>query len=803
MVHFRVFTFLFILTFSAFFSSYSGLDARAATGQLSSTFLCDDFIEDPQESKASSIDEAQENLSWLVHQVIMKVSRINYYNTRYVILDGNDFGLKGLAFNIVIDLQCKGSGPAMLPLTAPTVTMRPKKNRKRESDVDADFSLKGFLKVVMQNELKKNAGELPILKRFASISYQPIHLFVLKLALLFKAEHNNMGRFVAEASRLMVRMYQSNPSMFLQNGELSSSLLTEMLEASLSFILPESFAESIKVLSCGDGTAVQENKVVLFNKACEDKAKFVATLVQQRKAFTEITAFIKKLQDVHNIAFEQSYDFELFLNANKNKRPSDPAKRLYFIGTRSFVARKLAGASFLLDKASVGEYIADSAETGFHMVVLPPGSLGVRETICSLVGLTIRALHEYVTVKFSVGKTPSDREVRNWEAEAQERAELIGFLRTDEGQCVKARLEEQIKSICSAKEDKFVGEAKGAPASAQDIEKLEQEIKGLEAVYKKAQADADAWSTFPPRTEVLKRAVAQRVAAAAQAQERLKEKQFELEQAYSVVIAKENTSAEEAKRLQTLEKLEKDLAFVRESICEAHYSGDDDDKYTQLAAHLEEQIDQLKGCKSIAITTLQECCAIRERAAQCYDDEAEVVVREIQERQRQLLYEEKLADGGNQLALLRARRVYEFIEVYANYLHKLAQRVRDENKDIQELIELQELAAMDGLTNDQLRNMKRLSVRYGYLVQTPFYGLILNIDDAVFSIDLYEIVSDLTGNDERFAKVRDMLELGFGSILGESSFIKGNEPVYNYLVEKFVPAPFVPYLDISPRSSVA
>ena len=164
------------------------------------------------------------NLIDAFYSSLRTVKNLNYYTNEKVV-----FVIAGQ--EVSFDIQA-GHGNIFTPLKPVAAQINPVKFGVNNTEYSDKASLAGFAKVVIENELYKNAKDIEVLKWLIDFKLNPVQLFTFKFLILLNTARTDgeWSRVIEETFCLLFRLSQVEDLKFIDKTKRLSTYLPESLK---------------------------------------------------------------------------------------------------------------------------------------------------------------------------------------------------------------------------------------------------------------------------------------------------------------------------------------------------------------------------------------------------------------------------------------------------------------------------------------------------------------------------------------------------------------------------------------------
>lgn len=742
------------------------------------------------------------NLIDAFYSSLRTVKNLNYYTNEKVV-----FVIAGQ--EVSFDIQA-GHGNIFTPLKSVPAKINPVKFGVSSTEPSDKTSLSGFARVVIENELYKNAKDIEILKWLIDFKLNPVQLFTFKFLILLNTArtYGEWSRVIEETFCLLFRLSQVEDLEFIDKNKRLSTYLPESLKTILKdnkFGLVEFIDDLWAVLinNNADCSKVIEKPVQIKNFIFRDEA--MAKLVfEQFKNYAEtngstqdastqntgsaslqdqINSFIKP----HGYGIVDINDFEKFridISIPNNKFA------LTMVGYEEFLLSSNSDKhTDLINQIDASQaklpklIFAHNQAHNEYLVAYVTQDMSLINTVKEVLITLCVSFKEYLQTKKSVF-TKNDEASLKYKAEftAKEkcRIDLEKFVRSQDGNQVFNQIKQEIEAIISSV-DKSTVEQSAEQNRQEKITSLKSELAKLEnqknekteqlAKWKKIltlQASKNA-SDVQDKIELLNSEIAKIDAQILATQKDLTDNV----NAKLGAVNQPNLDAVE-KDKQNLIKLYKILEDKQK------VGGIPSDKLLDTIKMLEDRITQ-SSAQPVVQKSIDGKLAVREAIANLLENKAAELNMQINSKLDELNLIKDIEDKAIQELLLD--EAVSLQKVFAKQLETTAKQIRQDN-DKAKMLEAYRKAfsSVDSntISKDKFDLITKLELEVGHIIDSE------KNEDFVAKIMLREsflneFVKDITESSDRFMFVKERLQNSLTQILSHSSHFKSNAKLYKYL----------------------
>lgn len=262
-----------------------------------------------QHTQNTTTVDASHNSMTYFGQMIKNFTDLSYSNTQELTLT-----LPETKHCITFNWKFGGSGNIFLPL--PSVTAQYlKKTDSEESPTPEKSAAQNMLaelgKAFLKNELNKKSKHVTLLKWLTQTKLSPLHLFVIKVLLLFKDTHpiNDASFIKSELCRLLFRLSLVEDIHLFDTKKPLSAHLPEVLTEGLALVAPDTlfYLDNVWRIMKTSSLSTENQDTYLSSTYFQIKAY---AFYAQNKAEQCYTSWQKSnfTNDIHSIIFKNGLE---------------------------------------------------------------------------------------------------------------------------------------------------------------------------------------------------------------------------------------------------------------------------------------------------------------------------------------------------------------------------------------------------------------------------------------------------------------------------------------------------------------
>ncbi len=667
----------------------------------------------------------------------------------------------GIDQEIVYDWGFAGSGDLFSPLVSIKPELRTASGSKNGQD---NFMLE-LGKAVAQDHAQQIGQNIPVLDKLLKMELTPKILFSLKTVLLLKKIGSiGIEKIQADLLRLFIRLSQSEEFKLLGENTTLSSYLPSWVISSIDKASPSLmiFANEIFDVFAGGGSINEidkNNKIVSVSGfTFNDKAKANAVFenIKNIKNINFVSEMSKAIERVE--LQQESYEvFETFKNMENSK----------LVGFKDFGSVQNSNLLENLKKEALRVSTFPSVikiEDGDESWILyVTDKFGATQTLRLLISSLMQTFNDYKSARSNYFKENATQDVklRKLLDEQQRKiAKIDKFLQTRGGKDSKQRVEEALKNI--NEEFAVNREVSGLQAELNELGKKEKECENL--------ISESSMLNNQGEQEIKK--ILKLVAEKEKIQE---QKNFLISK---IEKAKKQSDAKPQK--DELQKVLADIKELEELEVQMKFEDQDVKELQDAISELKEKGEQLKGRDDSGLS-LQDRLQKREKIAQAYSKEVEILHHELRQIWNQV---EIILDPSKKrienFKFVIARNQYE---LRMHSLEQEAQKIRDENKKVSELISLRNI---QDLNSEEQQRVRALEAEVGYIVTGK---------QCVSSVMTYlqknkemnEFMRLVNSEISEYQGIKEVLIKRLEFLAANSDYIRNNRAALNLLIKKIFP----------------
>ncbi len=735
------------------------------------------------------------NLIDAFYSSLRTVKNLNYYTNDKVV-----FVIAGQ--EVSFDIQA-GHGNIFTPLKSVPAQINPVKFGVTNTEYSDKATLAGFARIVVENELYKNAKNVELLKWLIDFKLNPVQLFTFKFLILLNTARadGEWSRVIEESFCLLFRLSQVEDIDFIDRNKRLSTYLPESLKTVLKdnkFGLIEFIDDLWTVLiNNADYNKTSKRPVHVKNFIFRDEA-MAKSVFEQFKNYTAInnpsqTTNISLQDQINSFIKPQGYgivdanDFvkfradisipnnkfaqtmvgyeEFSLSANSDK-PADLINQINDLQT------KLPKLIFALNQR-YNEYLVAYITEDMSLI----------NTLKELLITLCSSFKEYLQVKKAIF-TKTDEISSKYKAKFTKkekcRIDLEKFVRSQDGNQIFNQIKQEIEAIISSVDASSV-EQSAEQNRQEKITSLKSELAKLENQKTEKTSQLAKWQKvlalqYNKNTDEVQAKI-----------ESLKSEFSKID--VQILTIQKNISDLETNNLRdatnhgnnTVEKDKQNLAKLYAILeTKQRTGGTPSDKLLSTIKTLEDRIEKA-STQPVVEKSIDGKLAIRETIANLLDSNANELNMQIDSKLNNLELVKDIDDKVIQELLLD--ETVSLQKTFVKQLEITAKQIRQDNEKAKMLEAYRKAFASvgtDKISKEKLDQITKLELEVGHIIdsekQEDFVAKIMLRESF-----LSEFVQDITTHADQFMFVKERLQNSLTQILAHSSHLKNNAKLYMYL----------------------
>ncbi|MFA6990487.1 MAG: hypothetical protein WC192_00340 [Candidatus Babeliales bacterium] len=737
------------------------------------------------------------NLIDAFYSSLRTVKNLNYYTNDKVV-----FVIAGQ--EVSFDIQA-GHGNIFTPLKPVAAKISPVRFGASNTEASDKASLSGFARVVIENELYKNAKDVEILKWLIDFKLNPVQLLTFKFLILLNTARadGEWSRVIEESFCLLFRLSQVDDLEFIDKNKRLSTYLPESLKTVLKdnkFGLIEFIDDLWTVLiNNPDYNKTSKNPVQIknfifrdevmaklvfeqfknytgTNNPAQDPSQNATTLSLQDQinsfikpqgyGIVDINDFVKFRADISipNNKFAQTMvGYEEFSLSNNSDKPVDLTNQINALQT------KLPKLIFAHDQR-YNEYLVAYVTEDMSLINTLKEVL---ITLCS-------SFKEYLQVKktiFAKTDEASSKYKAEFTRKEKCRIELEKFVRSPEGNQIFNQIKGEIETIIFGADESTV--EKSAEQNRQEqITSLKAELAKLENQKNEKTEQLAKWEKLFTLQN------------ASDIHDKIVSLKFDISNIDIQILAIQkdltNLVSEKLREVNkfdgaSVEKDKQNLAKLYTILEEKQKAGGvPSDKLLSTIKTLEDRIAQ-STAQPVAQKSIDGKLAVRAAVANILEIKANELSAQIYSKLNELDLIKDIEDKAIQELMLD--ETVSLQKTFVKQLEATAKQIRQDSEKAKMLEAYRKAfssVGTDKISKEKLDQITKLELEIGHIIdsekQEDFVAKIMLRESF-----LSEFVQDITKHADQFMYVKERLQNSLTQILSHSSHFKANAKLYRYL----------------------
>ncbi|MFA6534802.1 MAG: hypothetical protein WCS92_00945 [Candidatus Babeliales bacterium] len=737
------------------------------------------------------------NLIDAFYSSLRTVKNLNYYTNDKVV-----FVIAGQ--EVSFDIQA-GHGNIFTPLKPVAAKISPVRFGASNTEASDKASLSGFARVVIENELYKNAKDVEILKWLIDFKLNPVQLLTFKFLILLNTARadGEWSRVIEESFCLLFRLSQVDDLEFIDKNKRLSTYLPESLKTVLKdnkFGLIEFIDDLWTVLiNNPDYNKTSKNPVQIknfifrdevmaklvfeqfknytgTNNPAQDPSQNATTLSLQDQinsfikpqgyGIVDINDFVKFRADISipNNKFAQTMvGYEEFSLSNNSDKPVDLTNQINALQT------KLPKLIFAHDQR-YNEYLVAYVTEDMSLINTLKEVL---ITLCS-------SFKEYLQVKktiFAKTDEASSKYKAEFTRKEKCRIELEKFVRSPEGNQIFNQIKGEIETIIFGADESTV--EKSAEQNRQEqITSLKAELAKLENQKNEKTEQLAKWEKLFTLQN------------ASDIHDKIESLKFDISNIDIQILAIQkdltNLVSEKLREVNkfdgaSVEKDKQNLAKLYTILEEKQKAGGvPSDKLLSTIKTLEDRIAQ-STAQPVAQKSIDGKLAVRAAVANILEIKANELSAQIYSKLNELDLIKDIEDKAIQELMLD--ETVSLQKTFVKQLEATAKQIRQDSEKAKMLEAYRKAfssVGTDKISKEKLDQITKLELEIGHIIdsekQEDFVAKIMLRESF-----LSEFVQDITKHADQFMYVKERLQNSLTQILSHSSHFKANAKLYRYL----------------------